>query len=86
MCSGDLLGAYGFNGSSDDYLARFKGWLKEVKNYTAVPVLMCHPAVDMPINAEDVIYPARVREFKVLASNKLAEELKKFSLVKSPHA
>ena len=85
ICSGDLLGAYGFNGSSDDYLARFRGWLQEVKNNTAVPVLMCHPAVDMPINAKDVIYPARVREFEVLASNKLAKELKGFSLVKSPN-
>ena len=84
MCSGDLLGAYGFNGSGDEYLARFRGWLKEIRGDKATPVLMCHPAVEMPLNAVDVIYQARVREFEVLASNKLAEELKGLSLVKSP--
>ena len=85
MCSGDLLGAYGFNGSSDDYLARFKGWLKEIRSDTATPVLMCHPAVEMPLKAVDVIYPARIREFEVLVSNKLDEEWKGLSLVKSPN-
>lgn len=85
MYSGDLLGAYGFNGSSDDYLARFKCWLKEIRSDTATPVLMCHPAVEMPLKAVDVIYPARIREFEVLVSNKLDEEWKGLSLVKSPN-
>ena len=84
LCSGDLLGAYGFNGSSKEYLARFKGWLKNVKSDAATPVLMCHPALERPLNEDDVIYPARVREFEILASDALAKELKEFSLVKSP--
>ena len=85
LCSGDLLGAYGFNGSSDDYMEHFKGWLKEVKSDRATPVLMCHPAIEMLGNNEDMIYPARVREFEVLTSDALAKELKAFSLVKSPN-
>jgi chitin disaccharide deacetylase len=84
MCSGDLLGAYGFNGSSDDYLDRFQGWLKEIRSDTATPVLMCHPAVDMPFNTDDGIYPARVIEFGVLASDAIAKELNRFNLAKSP--
>lgn len=84
VCSGNLLGAYGFNGSSEEYLTRFKGWLKEVKTDEATPVLMCHPAVEMPTNEDDVIYQARVREFTVLASNELTAELKDFSLVTNP--
>lgn len=84
LCSGNLLGAYGFNGSSEAYLTRFKGWLKEVKGEAATPVLMCHPAIEMSLNEKDVIYQARVREFSVLTSNELAAELKGFSLVTSP--
>ena len=84
VCSGDLLGAYGFNGSSEEYLARFKVWLNQIKSDTATPVLMCHPAINSPLNKDDVIYPARVKEFEILASDALAIELKEFSLVKSP--
>ena len=84
VCSGDLLGAYGFNGSNEEYLTRFKGWLKEVKVDAVTPVLMCHPAVEMPSNEDDLIYQARVREYAVLASNDLTAELKGFSLVTRP--
>lgn len=84
ICSGKLLGAYGFNGSSEAYLLRFKAWLKKAKRDHSTPVLMCHPAIDQPGNEKDLIYPSRVREFAVLASNELAKELKGFNLVKSP--
>jgi len=47
-------------------------------------VLMCHPAIDQPGNEKDLIYPARVREFAVLASHELAKVLNDFNLVKSP--
>ena len=84
VCSGNLLGAYSFKGSSEDYAKRSKGWLKKVKKNTATPVLMCHPAIDMPVDNEDLIYQARVNEFGVLASNEFAENLIGFSLVKKP--
>jgi hypothetical protein len=84
ICSGQLLGAYDFNGSSEAYIWRFKAWLKKAKRDHSTPVLMCHPAIDQPGNEKDLIYPARVREFAVLASNELAKELKDFNLVKSP--
>ena len=86
LCSGDLLGAYSFNGTSEEYMARLKNWLKEVKSDKATPVLMCHPAIEMQGNKEDMIYPARVKEFGVLASDALAKELKAFSLVKNPNS
>lgn len=81
--SGDLLGAYGFNGSSEEYLARLKGWLSEVQNSARTPVLMCHPATEGAID-EDVIYQARVKEYNVLVNKSLDNELDQFSLVKSP--
>ena len=84
VCSGSLLGAYGFNGSNEAYLARFRGWLKELKADEATPVLMCHPAIDQtPVN-NDLIYPARVREFAVLSSEGLSKDLASISLVKMP--
>jgi chitin disaccharide deacetylase len=63
VCSGALLGVYGFEGSSKDYLARFKGWLKQAKAYRDTPLLMCHPALEISQTDEDVIYQARLREF-----------------------
>ena len=84
ICSGALLGAYGFNVSSEEYLARFKYWLRQVKANARTPILMCHPAIRMPFNEDDVIYSARVKEFEVLASHEIIQELKKLNLVKSP--
>ena len=84
VCSGSLLGAYGFNGSSDAYIQRFKDWLKEVGSNGSTPVLMCHPAIDDGQSDDDVIYQARVREYWALTSDELANDLKRFSLVRSP--
>ena len=84
VCTGALLGAYGFNGTSEVYLEHFKSWLKQVKANANTPILMCHPAIKMPFNEDDVIYSARVKEFEVLASNLITTELKKVNLVKSP--
>lgn len=85
ICSGNLLGAYNFTGSVERYLVLFKRWLKEVKEEGATPVLMCHPAIEMPKQEKDGIYPARVKEFTALTSDILAKELKEFSLVKIPY-
>ena len=45
---------------------------------------MCHPALEMAHNEEDLIYPARVREFGVLASDELTRDFDTLNLVKSP--
>ena len=82
--SGNLLGAYGFKGTSEDYTQRFKHWLKEVKLARKTPVLMCHPAIQQDGNEDDFIYPARVREFEILASDALAVTLQGYRLVKGP--
>ena len=82
--SGCLLGVYGFNGSSEDYLKRFKCWLTNINKHNATPVLMCHPALQMSHNEEDLIYLARVREFGVLASDELTRDFDALNLVKSP--
>jgi predicted glycoside hydrolase/deacetylase ChbG (UPF0249 family) len=84
VCSGALLGAYGFDGSNEAYLARFKGWLKQAKAHSETPVLMCHPALDMPQTQDDVIYQARIREFSVLASEALIQAFGEIQLVKKP--
>lgn len=86
ICSGSLFGAYGFNGSSDQYQARLSHWLSEVKQNTSdTPVLMCHPAIgEEKLSEGDVIYQARLREYVVLSSEKLAQDLEGIILVKSP--
>lgn len=86
VCSGNLLGAYGFNGSSEAYQARLSQWLTEANQMMGnIPVLMCHPAISVAQQPEDdAIYPARTREYVVLASDKLVRDLERFSLVKSP--
>jgi predicted glycoside hydrolase/deacetylase ChbG (UPF0249 family) len=84
VCSGSLLGAYNFNGSSEAYLARLRGWLKKVKTNEATPVLMCHPAIDQSPENNDIIYSARVREFAVLSSEGLSKDFASISLVKTP--
>lgn len=86
VCSGSLLGAYGFNGSIQEYQARLDHWLIEAKkNRGNTPVLMCHPAMSAAQQPQDdVIYPARTREYVVLMSDRLAQDLISFNLVKSP--
>lgn len=83
VCSGNLLGVYGFNGSRDNYIQRFKHWLNEVDSTESTPVLMCHPAIENSKD-DDVIYQARVTEYSALASDELADDLKRFHLAKSP--
>ena len=84
VCSGHLLGAYGFDGSREDYIQRFKHWLEEVESSSATPVLMCHPATDGAKEDDDVIYQARVREFSALTSDELTNVFDRLTLVKSP--
>jgi chitin disaccharide deacetylase len=61
--AGALLGIYEFEGSSAAYASRMARWLA-----LAPPggLIMCHPAAT--VGADDVIGPARLREFEVLGS------------------
>jgi predicted glycoside hydrolase/deacetylase ChbG (UPF0249 family) len=69
---GPLLGAYGFDGSVDDYARHMQGWLAAVPADHAA-LIMCHPAVSA--QADDDIGPARKREFAYLASHDFVQHL-----------
>lgn len=69
---GPLLGAYGFDGSLDDYAAHMQGWLASLPT-DKVALIMCHPAVSA--QAADAIGMARKREFAYLASHDFLQHL-----------
>lgn len=69
---GPLLGAYGFDGSLDDYAAHMQGWLRSLPT-DQVALIMCHPAVSA--QAGDAIGMARKREFAYLASHDFLQHL-----------
>jgi predicted glycoside hydrolase/deacetylase ChbG (UPF0249 family) len=67
-----LLGAYGFDGSLEDYARHMQQWLAQLPQ--AHPALiMCHPAVSA--HADDEIGPARKREFAYLASHDFVQHM-----------
>ncbi len=69
---GPLLGAYGFDGSLEDYAHHMQRWLASLPvDQTAL--IMCHPAVSA--QADDDIGPARKREFAYLASDEFAQHV-----------
>jgi predicted glycoside hydrolase/deacetylase ChbG (UPF0249 family) len=71
-CVGPLLGAYGFDGSMDDYAHHMQGWLADLPH--AQPALiMCHPAVSA--QADDEIGTARKREFAYLAGHDFVQHM-----------
>lgn len=69
---GPLLGAYGFDGSVEDYAHEMQVWLASLP-ITQVSLLMCHPAVSA--QADDAIGPARKREFAYLASHDFVQHM-----------
>lgn len=69
---GPLLGAYGFDGSLEDYAAHMQRWLANLPADQAA-LIMCHPAVSA--QADDAIGPARKREFAYLASDDFVQHL-----------
>ncbi len=71
-CVGPLLGAYGFDGSMDDYAHHMQGWLADLPH--AQPALiMCHPAVSAQV--DDEIGNARKQEFAYLAGHDFVQHM-----------
>jgi predicted glycoside hydrolase/deacetylase ChbG (UPF0249 family) len=71
-CVGPLLGAYGFDGSMDDYARRMQGWLADVPQDKAA-LIMCHPAVSA--QTDDEIGNARKQEFAYLAGHDFVQHM-----------
>ena len=69
---GPLLGAYGFDGSLEDYARHMQDWLAHVPT-DQVALIMCHPAVSA--QADDAIGAARKREFAYLASHDFGQHM-----------
>jgi predicted glycoside hydrolase/deacetylase ChbG (UPF0249 family) len=69
---GPLLGAYGFDGSMDDYAQRMQGWLSHLPEDKPA-IIMCHPAVSA--QADDEIGAARKREFAYLAGHDFVQHM-----------
>jgi predicted glycoside hydrolase/deacetylase ChbG (UPF0249 family) len=71
-CVGPLLGAYGFDGTLDDYARDMQGWLADVPQDKPA-LIMCHPAVSA--QADDEIGTARKREFAYLAGHDFVQHM-----------
>jgi chitin disaccharide deacetylase len=69
---GPLLGAYGFDGSMDDYAGHMQGWLANLPQDKPA-IIMCHPAVSA--QADDAIGAARKREFAYLAGHDFVQHM-----------
>lgn len=63
-----FLGVYNFTGSAQQYLQRLKDWF-EASQHGAL--LMCHPSAASATigDSNDVILPARLKEFQALTSD-----------------
>lgn len=73
-CVAPLLGAYGFDGSLNDYRQHMQRWLLDAPAGDQPALIMCHPAASA--HAEDDIGPARAREFAYLASHDFVQDLR----------
>jgi predicted glycoside hydrolase/deacetylase ChbG (UPF0249 family) len=69
---GPLLGAYGFDGSLDDYARHMQAWLANLPQDKPA-LIMCHPAVSA--QADDDIGAARKREFAYLAGHDFVQHM-----------
>ncbi len=73
-CVAPLLGAYGFEGSLNDYRQRMQAWLLDVPTQAPPALIMCHPAASA--QADDEIGSARAIEFAYLASHEFVQDLR----------
>ena len=71
-CVWPLLGAYGFDGSMDDYARHMQSWLASARDEKPT-LIMCHPAVSA--QADDAIGAARKREFAYLAGHDFVQHM-----------
>jgi predicted glycoside hydrolase/deacetylase ChbG (UPF0249 family) len=69
---GPLLGAYGFDGSMEDYARHMQSWLANLPQDKPA-LIMCHPAVSA--QADDAIGTARKREFAYFAGHDFVQHL-----------
>jgi predicted glycoside hydrolase/deacetylase ChbG (UPF0249 family) len=67
-----LLGAYGFDGSMDDYARHMQAWLANLSQ-DKLAIIMCHPAVSAQV--DDMIGTARKREFAYLAGHDFVQHI-----------
>jgi hypothetical protein len=67
-----LLGAYGFDGSMDDYARHMQAWLASVPAQQPA-LIMCNPAVSA--QADDPLGNTRKREFAYLAGHDFVQHL-----------
>ncbi len=67
-----LLGAYGFDGSMDDYARHMQAWLVSVPAQQPA-LIMCNPAVSA--QADDSLGNTRKREFAYLAGHDFVQHL-----------
>jgi chitin disaccharide deacetylase len=67
-----LLGAYGFDGSLENYAHHMQNWLAHLPS-DQTALIMCHPAVSA--QADDAIGTARKREFAYLASHDFVQHM-----------
>ncbi|MEZ0232858.1 MAG: ChbG/HpnK family deacetylase [Methylophilaceae bacterium] len=85
-CSFQLLGVYEFNGSTADYLRKLTDWFHyaQCARHHQVHAFMCHPAIEEHssdhIETDDMIYPARLREYEVFSSDQFARLLTQHQL------
>jgi predicted glycoside hydrolase/deacetylase ChbG (UPF0249 family) len=69
---GPLFGAYGFDGSMDDYAGHMQSWLANLPPEKPA-LIMCHPAVSA--QGDDSIGAARKREFAYLAGHDFVQHM-----------
>jgi predicted glycoside hydrolase/deacetylase ChbG (UPF0249 family) len=69
---GPLFGAYGFDGSMDDYARHMQSWLANLPQEKPA-LIMCHPAVSA--QSDDSIGTARKREFAYLAGHDFVQHM-----------
>ena len=67
--NGHLLGVYGFTGSAEDYLARWRRWCAQA---SSGDLLMCHPAAPGD-DRGDLIARVRAVEYGVLCDERAAQ-------------
>lgn len=64
-----LLGVYGFNASTADYLRHMHAWFQTAQTIHTPMAMMCHPALaGSNVESSDPIYAARLVEYEALSS------------------
>lgn len=68
-----LLGVYDFKGNTSEYGVRLAGWLEQASRSKPCCALMCHPAMEIGVSADDLqdpIHAARLNEYRIFANDR----------------